>query len=375
MPRKRVFDKVLFVTVVLLSLLGLLVVYSASAVLASDQYGTPYHFLIRQTIALVIGLAGMAILMRANYRALAKPGLVYTLLGITALLLMASLASPAINGTHRWLKLGPMSLQPSELAKLSLLLFLAWRLHRDGEAADATTPPGTPRPPLSLQRTLAPCLVFAGFPILLVVLQPDLGTAVILSILTGSMLFIAGARMKHLVAIGVACLIALLLVVPMKGYQLKRVTAFLDPEADPMGAGYQVRQSTIAVGAGGPTGRGLGEGQQKLYFLPYPYTDFVFAVIGEELGMVGTLGVLAAFLVLLWRGARVAARAPDSFGRYLAAGITVFLVAQAMINMGVALGALPAKGLPLPFVSYGGSSLMAGLFASGLLLNVSQYSG
>jgi len=364
MPRKRAYDRVMCVTIALLCLMGLLMIYSASAVLAGDQYGTPYHFLVRQVIALVIGVAGMVVLMRINYRALARQGLVYAILGVTTLLLTASLASPAINGTHRWLKLGPLSLQPSEFAKLALILFLAWRLQRDGSECE-----------VPVQKTLLPCLGIAGFLIVLVILQPDLGTAVCLSILAGAMLFIAGVKVRHLMAVAVVGAIVLLLVIPMKGYQLKRVTAFLDPEADPLGAGYQVRQSTIAVGAGGVAGRGLGDGKQKLYFLPYPYTDFIFGVIGEELGLAGTLSVLAAFLVLLWRGVVVALRAPDAFGRYLAAGITVFLVAQAMINMGVALGMLPAKGLPMPFVSYGGSSLMAGLFASGLLLNISQYSG
>jgi cell division protein FtsW len=258
--------------------------------------------------------------------------------------------------------MGPLSLQPSELAKLALILFLAWRLQRDRD------------PDQGWQKTFIPCLVLSGFFVFLVMMQPDLGTAVSLAILAGSMLFVAGVRLRFLAGIAVLGLAVLLVLVPMKGYQMRRVTAFLDPASDPQGAGYQVRQSVISVGAGGETGRGLGEGRQKLFFLPYPYTDFVYAVIGEELGLIGTLAVMGAFLVLMWRGLRAAARAPDMFGCYLAAGTTIFLVAQAMINIGVALGMLPAKGLPLPFISYGGSSLVAGLAASGILLNVSQYS-
>jgi cell division protein FtsW len=362
MPRKLAFDRVMLITIMLLCVLGLVMVYSASAVLAADQYGSPYHFLIRQAVALVVGLCVMVVLMRANYRALGRGPVVYTLFGITALLLVGSLASPAVNGTHRWIKLGPLSFQPSELAKLALILFLAWRLQRDQQD------------PQRSEKSLVPCLVLSGFFVFLVLLQPDLGTAVSLALLAGAMLFIAGTKVRLLAGIGAVGLVALLLLVGMKGYQVRRVTAFLNPAADRLGAGYQVHQSVISVGAGGETGRGLGEGRQKLFFLPYPYTDFVFAVIGEELGLLGTLAVASGFFVLLWRGLRAAARAPDPFGCYLAAGVTIFLVAQALINMGVVLGMLPAKGLPLPFVSYGGSSLVAGLAASGILLNISQYS-
>ncbi|HET9480834.1 MAG TPA: putative lipid II flippase FtsW [Candidatus Polarisedimenticolia bacterium] len=368
MPRKLAFDRVLFVTILLLCVAGLVMVYSASAVVASEQHENPYHFLIRQAVALLVGLGAMAVMMRANYRALGRAPVVYTAFGLTALLLVGALISPAVNGTHRWLKLGPLSLQPSEFAKLVLILYLAWRLQRDQSGPEGV------RAVNNAQKTVVPCLVLSGFLIFLVVLQPDLGTAVCLAIVAAVMLFTAGVRLRLLGALAAAGLIVLMLLVPLKGYQMRRLTAFLDPQADPLGAGYQVRQSTIAVGAGGETGLGLGEGQQKLFFLPYPYTDFVYAVIGEELGLVGTAAVAAAFLVILWRGLRVAARAPDLFGSYLAAGVTMFLVTQAMINMGVALGMLPAKGLPLPFISYGGSSLVAGLAASGVLLNVSQYS-
>jgi len=361
MPRKLAFDKVLFVTIILLCVAGLVMIYSASAVIAAELYGSPYHFLIRQVLALVVGLGAMVVAMKANYRAFGRAPIVYALFVLTALLLVGALVSPAVNGTHRWMKLGPLSLQPSEFAKLVLILFLAWRLQRDPDQVN------------NLQKTVIPCLVLSGFFIFLVVLQPDLGTAISLTIFTGVMLFAAGVRLKYLGGMAGAALLLLLVLVPMKGYQMQRLTVFLNPDADPLGAGYQVRQSTISVGAGGQTGRGLGEGQQKLFFLPYPYTDFIYSVSGEELGLAGTAGTAAAFLVLMWRGLRVAARAPDRFGSYLAAGVTMFLVVQAMINMSVALGMLPAKGLPLPFVSYGGSSLVAGLAASGVLLNISQY--
>jgi len=367
MPRKLSFDRVLFVTILLLCTTGLVMIYSASAVIAAEQHGSPYHFLIRQSLAMTLGLIVMAFLMRANYRALARGPVVYALYAATVVMLIGALLSPAINGTHRWMRLGPVSLQPSEFAKLALILLLAWRLHR---AAGEKEGPGAS----DLGRTVIPCVTLSGFLIFLVVLQPDLGTAIALSLLVALMLMAGGVKPKHMMGLGACALVALLILVPLKGYQLQRVAAFINPGADPLGAGYQVRQSTIAVGAGGAVGLGLSEGKQKLFFLPYPYTDFVYAVIGEELGLIGAGLVASAFLVLMWRGLRVAARAPDLFGSYLAVGLTMFLVVQAMINIGVALGMLPAKGLPLPFISYGGSSLVAGLAASGVLLNISQYS-
>jgi cell division protein FtsW len=363
MPRKLSSDRILFVTIIFLCGMGLLMVYSASAVIGAEKYGSPYHFLIRQALAMAVGLAAMYVMMKANYRAFARPGVVYALFGLTALLLIGALVSSPVNGTHRWLKLGPLSLQPSEFAKLILILFLAWRLQKD---------PGEVN---NVQRTLVPCLVLSGFFIFLVILEPDLGTAISLCLFVAAMLATAGVRWRTLGALAGVGLLGVALLMPlMKGYQWKRVTAFWNPEDDPLGAGYQVRQSTIAVGAGGETGVGLNAGRQKLFFLPYPYTDFIYSVIGEELGLAGTGCVAAAYLVLMWRGLRVAARAPDLFGSYLAAGITMFLVVQAMINMSVSLGMLPAKGLPLPFMSYGGSSLVAGLTASGVLLSISQRS-
>lgn len=360
MPRRLTIDRVLFSIVMLLCMVGLVMIYSASAVIASEEFDNPYHFLLRQIAALVVGLVAMAAMIRTDYRSLRSPAIVYGTLGITAGLLIVALMSPSINGTHRWIFLGPATLQPAEFAKLAVILFLAWRLQRDPEDVN------------NLPRTVIPCLVLTGFLIFLVMLQPDLGTSVSIALCVAVMLYTAGVRVRYLGAMALAAV--LLLVLVMKGYQMERLMSFVDPDSDPLGAGYQVIQSKISVGAGGEMGRGLGEGQQKLFFLPYPYTDFIFSVIGEELGLIGTGALVVAFLLLLWRGLRVAARAPDLFGSYLAAGITMFLVMQALINMGVTLGMLPAKGLPLPFVSYGGSSLVAGLMASGLLLNISQHS-
>ena len=359
MPRKLAFDPVLFATILGLSMAGLVMVYSASAVVAAEQFGSPYHFLVRQIIALCVGLTAMLVVMKADYRSLCRGPLIYTLFGATAVLLVGALMSPPINNAHRWIMIGPVSLQPSEFAKLVLVIFLAWRLQR------------SPNEVNNVPKTIIPCLVLSGFFIFLVMRQPDLGTAVSLALCVAVMFFAAGVRLKYMATLaGVALVVFFVL---MKGYQFERVMTWFNGETDTLGAGYQVHQSTISIGAGGEIGRGLGEGQQKLFFLPYAYTDFIYAVIGEELGLVGTSIVIVAFLVLLWRGLRVASRAPDRFGSHLAVGVTMFLVMQAMIHMGVALGMLPTKGLPMPFVSYGGSSLVAGLMASGVLLNISQY--
>jgi len=360
MPRRLTIDRVLLATIMLLCMGGLVMIYSASAVIAAEQFDNPYHFLIRQIAALVVGVAVMVAMIRTDYRSLKNGAIVYGALGITATLLIVALMSPSVNGTHRWIFLGPATLQPAEFAKLAIILFLAWRLQRDPEDVN------------NLPRNVIPCLVLSGFVVFLVMLQPDLGTSVSIALCVAVMLYTAGVRVRYLGAMALAAMLVFVLV--MKGYQMERLMSFLDPDSDPLGAGYQVIQSKISIGAGGELGRGLGEGQQKLFFLPYPYTDFIFSVIGEELGLIGTVAFMGAFLILLWRGLRVASRAPALFGSYLAAGITMFLVMQAMINMGVTLGMLPAKGLPLPFVSYGGSSLVAGLMASGLLLNISQHS-
>ncbi len=359
MPRRLVVDRVLLATVIALCMAGLVMIYSASAVVASEQFGNPYHFLIRQILAMAVGFGAMVLILRADYRHLRSAAVVYTLFGLTALGLIAALMSPAINGTHRWIVLGPITIQPSEFAKLTLVIFLAWRLQRDPSEVN------------NVQKTVIPCLVLSGLFIFMVMKQPDLGTAISLGVCVAVLLFTAGLRVRYLA--GLAAAAALVGVMFMEGYQIERLWTYVNPTADLQGAGYQVNQSKISIGAGGELGRGLGEGQQKLFFLPYPYTDFIYAVIGEELGLIGTSAVLVAFLVLLWRGLRVASRAPDLFGTYLAAGITMFIVLQAMINMGVTLGMLPAKGLPLPFVSYGGSSLVAALIGAGLLLNVSQH--
>jgi cell division protein FtsW len=361
MAAKRSFDRVIFSVVIFLTAGGLLMIYSASAVIAQREHGDPYHFLKRQVVAMLVGFAGMAVLMRIDYRRLQHPVLARGALLATLGLLVMALASPPVNGTHRWVILGGQSLQPSELAKLALLIFLADVVSRH------------PTEISDLKGPLLGCLLASGVTVALTAVQPDLGTALSIATIACVVLFAAGLKWRYILVPGIAILLLGILMVSTIGYQKRRIETFLNPDADPAGAGYQVRQSRLAIASGGVLGRGLGEGAQKLFFLPYPHTDFIFSNIAEELGIVGTMTIVAAFLVLLARGLIVAARAPNLYLSLVACGVTMMLVGQAFINMGVCMGILPAKGLPLPFMSYGGSSLVTSLLASGLLLNASQH--
>jgi cell division protein FtsW len=269
---------------------------------------------------------------------------------------------PAMSGAHRWIPLGPLRFQPSEFAKLFTVVFMAHVLSRK---EDQVNDPWT----VSL-----PCFVVVGTLAFLVFIEPDMGSAVMLVAVACLMIFVAGLSWRAIAALGSLGLLAFVAGVLAKDYRLMRLKAFLDPSADALGSSFQLNQSLIAIGSGGLTGTGLGQGQQKAFFLPAVHTDFIFSVIGEELGLIGTAALLAAFLLIFWRGMRTSFRAPDRFGFYLALGITNLLVLQALINMGVCLGLLPTKGLPLPFISYGGSSLLASMAATGLLLNISQHS-
>lgn len=361
MAATRSFDRVIFTVVMFLCAFGLVMIYSASAVISQRTFGHPYHFLFRQIAALAIGIVGMVLLMRMDYRRLQRPWVARGLLAATVVLLLGALTSPPMNNTHRWVRLAGLSIQPSELAKLAILVFLADLIAR--RHADLS----------ELRGPLLGSLAASGVVVALVAVQPDLGTALAISAIAFSVLFAAGLRWRFIVVPGLVAAAALAASVALTGYQGERIRNFLHPDRDPSGAGYQVKQSRLAIASGGMAGRGLGEGGQKLFFLPYPHTDFVFSNLGEELGFVGTLTVVAAFLVLMGRGLIVSARAPNLYLSLVAFGVTVMIVGQAFINMGVCLGILPAKGLPLPFMSYGGSSLVTSLVASGLLLNASQY--
>jgi cell division protein FtsW len=350
-----------------LCLLGAVMIFSASAVTADSQYGRSYIFLLRQAVWLVAGMFGMFALMRTDYRKLREPAVVYTTVCVILLLLIGTLFLDKSHATHRWIKLGPVNIQPSELAKLAVILYLAWFMDLKRRSAASME--------LNKEDFLQTILPSMG-PVLLIValivLQPDLGTSVDVVLVASTILFVAGLSWKWL-AVGLgAALPVLYLLVTGVGYRNARLMAFLHPDLDPQGAGFQLMQSLIAVGSGGFSGAGLMEGKQKLFYLPEAHTDFIYAVISEELGFVGAVIVLALFAAYGWRGLRAAFNAPDNFGRLLATGITTLVLSQALINFAVVLGMVPTKGIPLPFVSYGGSSLLVMLLATGVLLNVSQ---
>jgi cell division protein FtsW len=355
-------DYVLFFLVAVLLGFGVVMVYSASAILATDRFRDPYFFLKKQCFWAVLGLGVLWATMSVDYRRW-RP-VVLPLLAVSGILLLLVLIPPLgqeINGTRRWLRWGPVSFQPTELAKLALVLYLAdFLARRQAQLAD-------------FRRGFLPPLLVTGALAALILRQPDLGSSVALVAVVFCMLFVAGARMGHMALVGAAAVPVIALAVTGASYRLRRVFAFLDPWADPRGAGFQIIQSYLALGGGGALGRGLGESKQKLFYLPEPHTDFVFAIVGEELGFAGAVVLVALFGCLLWRGMRIALRVADPFGALAALGITAMLATQALVNLGVVVGLLPTKGLPLPFVSFGGSSLLVAMAGVGLLLNISQH--
>ncbi|HYP52422.1 MAG TPA: putative lipid II flippase FtsW [Pyrinomonadaceae bacterium] len=360
MARKLQADEWLFAAAAGLSLFGVVMVYSASGVVAPGQKLGQYHYVFRQGVWTALGLGVMWLAMRFDYQRLRSPAVVYGLLGVTLVLLLAVFAFPPVNGARRWIRFSSFTLQPSELSKLALAVFLARFLERRaGEEGD-------------FWRTFVPSLALAGGLAALVVAEPDLGTALMLATVAFVVLYTAGARLKHLALAAAPALVGLLGLLVFVPWRLKRLIVFLDPWANPLGAGYQVVQSLISVGSGGVNGLGFAEGKQKFFFLPFAHSDFIFAVVGEELGLLGALLVVAVFGFFLWRGMRAALRAPDRFGMLLGTGIVVGIVAQAFFNMSVVLALVPTKGIPLPFISYGGTSTVLTLFAVGVLLNISQ---
>jgi cell division protein FtsW len=362
MPRRLSPDVWLFGAAVVLLSVGVVMVYSASAIVAADRFHDPYFFLKKQLFWALLGAGVLWAALRLDYRVLEK-AVVPVLIAAIALLVLV-LVPPfgqAINGTRRWIRLGPVSLQPVELAKLALVLYLAAFLaKRRDEPDDFRT------------GTLPPLLV-AGVLAALTLIQPDLGNCMTLVVLTFGLLYLAGRPIKHLAWMAAPALPLVMLAVWMAPYRLRRITAFVDPWGDPRGGGFQIIQSWLALGNGGLVGQGIGGSRQKLFYLPESHTDFIFAVLGEELGFLGAVAVVALFAVLIWRGLRVGLRAPDAFGAYLALGVTVLLATQTLVNLGVVTGLLPTKGLPLPFISFGGSALLMTLLATGMLLNVSQH--
>ena len=355
MPRQLEHDRILANLVLGLTFFGLLMVFSVTT---ADVDGSAAH-VVKQLVAAAIGLAAMRYLMFRNYREWRSQRTVFICLGAAVILLIAALVFGSGANTHRFLRFGPVSLQPSELAKPALILFLAYFLEsRRGKAVDLRTLGGA-----GLVTAVLCGLILWG---------RDLGTAVAVMAITAAVMWAAGLPLVYFAGGGALAASFVAFAVWIDPFRWERLLTFLNPEADPQGAGFQILQSKIAVGSGGWLGQGFMMGRQKMRFLPEAHTDFIFAVIGEELGMIGCALVVVAFGALLWRGVLAAVRASDDFGCYLAAGVTAMIVTQAMINLGVVLAMLPTKGMPLPFISYGGTSMIVCLASAGLLLNVSQ---
>lgn len=341
--------------------IGIVMIYSSSGIYAQQILGDSMYFLKRHLIFLFLGLVLTIAVMAMDYRQWqrwAKP------LMIVAVILLLLVLIPGIGkasyGARRWFKLGSFFFQPSEFAKLVMLIYLADFLSRkQGKISHFAT-------------GFLPLFLVMGMICALIIKQPDLGSCVLIGSMTMILLFIAGARLTHIGALVLSVLPAFYFLIVNVPYRLKRIITFWNPWQDPLGTGFQLTQSQIALGTGGIFGLGLGKSLQKLFYLPAAHTDFIFSIIGEELGLAGTMVVIGLYIGLIWQGARIAKRCQDAFGYFLSCGIVSMLGMQAVVNIGVSIGALPTKGLPLPFISYGGSALVFNMLAIGLLLNISR---
>src|SRR5436190_23027660 len=361
MARKLKSDRLLFLTTILLVGLSIVMVYSASAVVTLERYGKPSMFLIKQGMWAVLGVAMLGVFMRIDYRTYRQPVFIWTALAVAVAALIAVLFMPAVNNARRWFGIGSIGVQPSELAKLATIFFIAAVLERRMHRID------------ELAYSLMPIAIVVVLLVGLILLEPDFGTSMSLGLIALVMVFAAGIDYRYIAGAALAALPALYILVMGSSYRRRRMFSFWNPWEDPLGDGFQIIQSLIAVGTGGLWGKGLMNGVQKLFYLPEPHTDFIYSVIAEELGLIGATVVLICFCIITWRELRVALLAPDSFGAFLAVGLTTMVAVQAFVNISVVLGLMPTKGIPLPFVSAGGSSLLINLLGMGILLNVSQH--
>jgi cell division protein FtsW len=379
MSQRLKTDRVLFLTTIAMTFFGVIILYSASSVMAELKYGSTWHFVVRQCLWLAGSLSLMMAFKKSDYHRLQNPAVAFSAIGLTLVLLVLVYFLDAAQ--HRWIRMGPLGLQPSELAKPALTVFLAFFVTWRARA-------------INTRYTLVPAALAVGL-VLLAVVVADLGTAIVLGVTAATVFFVAGLEKRYCIVVGICAVIGVCLFVIAKPYRVARVVHFFDPEyrivetLDPEGhvkdylkksltsrdTNYQAEQSKIAVGAGGPLGLGLMQGKQKLLYLPEAHTDFIYAVVGEELGLFGSVGVLFAFLVIFWRGLRTTVLMPDDFGRYLALGVTTMIVVQGLINISVVLGIMPTKGFTLPMISSGGSSLLSTLISLGILMNVSEHVG
>ena len=363
MVAKVKIDWFLFALVAGLALFGAAMVYSASAMISLKESQSQFTYFYKQFAFTLAGLAGMFIVSKIDYRRYQKPAFVYGFLALTIVLLIAVFAFPSINGARRWIRFAGFSFQPSEMAKLALPLFLAFFLTKKEKTVG------------ELKSTVIPCVAVMCLITGLVFLEPDLGTVIVLCAVFSSVYFAAGAKIVHIASVAAVMVVGGIGAILLAPWRVQRLMAFLDPFTHAQDAGYQVVQSLMAIGSGGIAGEGFAKGEAKLFYLPYPYSDFIFSVVGEEFGLIGTLTIVAAFGLLLWRGARAAMNAPDRFGMLIGIGIITSITVQALFNISVVISIVPAKGIPLPFISYGGTSVVMTMLAVGVLLNISQSAG
>ncbi|MEG6616428.1 stage V sporulation protein E [Peptococcaceae bacterium 1198_IL3148] len=361
--KKRSPDFILFLTVIMLLSIGVVMVFSASQYVTIIRYDDSFYFFKRQMLWATLGVGAMIFMMNFDYfRVKRWIGPIVIFAFILLILVLVPGIGKEVNGSRRWINFGIISFAPAELVKLCLITFVAFGLTRKQALIH------------SFKQGLLPYLMVMGLAAGLILLQPDLGTAVVLCGTIMIMFLAAGAKMLHLFGLGGigACLVAL--AIYFEPYRMRRFLAFMDPEADPQGTGYHILQSLYAIGSGGLFGMGLGQSKQKFLYLPENHTDFIFAIIGEELGFIGASLVILLFILFAWRGLKIALTSPDPFASLLATGITCGIVLQAIINMGVVTGSMPVTGVPLPFISFGGTSMLFTMAGVGILLNISKYS-
>lgn len=356
------FDKTLFLATLTLIAIGIIMIFSASAILASEKFNQPFYYYINQLIIAALGITVILLMLPIRKPFYQSPFFIYGLLSLSLFLLVLCLAMPAIGKTNRWIHFLGLRFQPSELAKISLVLFFSYYLDRKKDKLD------------SFQTLIFPLAVLFFF-IFLILKEPDYGTAIIIFLIASVMLFIGGIKLKHLLFLGITSVSLFVFFLFQASYRWERIMAFLSPEKDPLRRGFQVIQSNLAIGSGGLLGVSIGESTQKLFFLPCAHTDYIFAIIGEELGLIGTSVILTLFLIFFLRGLAISWKAPNYISQLLAAGLTMAIVSQALLNVSIVLGLGPPTGIPLPLISFGRSSLICTLFAVGILLNISQRKG
>jgi len=351
----------LFTTTVILICIGIVMIYSASSIYAWEKYQDSFFFLKRHISFLFLGILLAFLVMSVDYRKFrifAKPLLIFSVL-LLVLVLIPGIGRE-ISGARRWFRFKFISFQPSELAILAIIIYLADFIHRKGDMIR------------TLWRGFVPQMLVLGLTVLLILIQPDLGTALTVVIVVFIILFVAGVRLTYLLSLILASLPLLYILIFSVPYRRMRITAFLNPWLDPKGSGFQIIQSQISLGSGGIFGVGLGHSKQKLFYLPAAHTDFIFSIIGEELGLIGTIAVIALFIIFIQQGLKIVKNAPDKFGYFLSLGLVSMISLKAIINIGVSCGIFPTKGLPLPFISYGGSSFIFDVISVGILMNIAR---